>query len=187
MFFYLLPPQLAEAAPGGDIPVPPNRLCAARKPMCVQRLTPDRLHLVFPSLSICLFHFHAPRLMQIKLSFMFLSHSPWVGTWTRGHTHTHMHERANATVIRSGCQCRQRQQFYLLNVWKCNYFPPSGHVCVREAEPENLFAVLTVRWVSAGRWKHLQQCRKSGSCSDRWGKEKRRVGYITWARSMWTS
>lgn len=114
-------------------------------------------------------------------------HPEWVHGHAGTHTHAHMHKRANATVIRSGCRSRQWQQFYLLNVWKCNYFPPSGHVCVREAEPENLFAVLTVRWVSAGRWKRLQQRRRSGSCSDRWGKEKRRVGYITWAHAMWTS
>lgn len=102
--------------------------------MCVRRLTPARLHLVFPSMSICLFHFHAPRLIQIKLSFMFLSHSPRADTRMRRRTNTERRPCKPLQGCGPGCQRRREGQFYLLNLWKCNYRPVwtclSVHMCV---------------------------------------------------------
>lgn len=139
-----------------------------------QQSSPCLLLLVCLSVS-----FSCSRLIQIKLSFMFLSHSPSVLTQTPTQIQRQTYSTyAHATVLWASCQHRQRQHFYLLNVWKRNYFPVWICSCVQTCVCvlACTFVILTVRWVSEGHWKHLQQCQKSGSYSNHWGKERRGGG-----------
>lgn len=152
-------------------------------------VTPSRVHLVCPFLSVCLSHFHAPDWFKLNCPSCSYHFHPQRQTHTdivsdhrhaQLHTQQHIHRRTYRTYTHSAalcspCQRRLWQHFYLLNVWKCNYVSVWMCVCVHVCVRLHARVILTTRWVSEGHWKHRQQCQKSGSYSSHWGE---RVGEI---------
>lgn len=102
--------------------------------VCVLSLNTQQGSPCLPLLVCVSVSFSCSRLIQIKLSFMFLAHSPSEThihsvICTRTITHTQTNTWKTHAVF-SSCQHRLQQHFYLLNVWKYNYFPAWTCVCV---------------------------------------------------------